>query len=178
MKKYTVTHTQGHVKVTTASEQVLEVACTKFFDAAQPLFLDDAGSYYYVGDEIWKFQSLNTITRYVAPEGDTRPYAVDVDGRMYLIREAAVLKAAPPADDPYDWYREACRITSEPHCGSLEYKAGMEKLASLKGLTEMESLRGVLDEAAFRAIIRRAADRIGAELINIELVHPRDKLSE
>lgn len=101
---------------------------TIFSGAHGPNFLGNSillelndNQYEFIGKTIFSFSSLSKIIRFVSPVGNNDvpyPYAIDVDGNIYLLIEDVVLlkgnkaaeDAAAAADDPYSYYYNKCVI--------------------------------------------------------------------
>ncbi len=65
--------------------------------------------YVYIGERIFRFKSLSKIVKYLSPVGNSSvpyPYAIDDEGRYYLIIENTVIKNIPRGfkRDPYDYF--------------------------------------------------------------------------
>jgi len=74
----------------------------------------DTNKYEFIGSSIFSFSTLTKIIDFISPVGNNDvpyPYAVDVDGNIYLMIENVVLKNHPQLsellkvyDDPYSYY--------------------------------------------------------------------------
>ena len=80
------------------------------------LELDD-NQYEFIGKTIFSFSSLVRIVEFVSPVGNndvSYPYAIDVDGNIYLLIEEVVLLkhriSAGEEEDPYSYYYKKCVI--------------------------------------------------------------------
>eukprot|EP01102_Stenamoeba_stenopodia_P018742 TRINITY_DN6934_c0_g1_i1.p1 TRINITY_DN6934_c0_g1~~TRINITY_DN6934_c0_g1_i1.p1 ORF type:complete len:217 (-),score=43.06 TRINITY_DN6934_c0_g1_i1:33-596(-) len=65
--------------------------------------------YIYIGGKIFKFKTLAPITKYNSPVGNNDvpyPYAIDSEGRVYLMLESVILTGNGDAalEDPYKEY--------------------------------------------------------------------------
>lgn len=65
--------------------------------------------YVYIGESIFRFRSLSKIVKYLSPVGNSGvpyPYAIDYEGRYYLMIENVVVENIPRGfkRDPYDYY--------------------------------------------------------------------------
>jgi hypothetical protein len=96
------------------------------------LELED-NQYEFIGQHIFSFTSLAKITHFVSPVGNNDvpyPYAIDVDGNIYLLIEHVVLKSGNEEDDPYSYYYDNSLMGNfyvEEECYSLRYHAFPEK---------------------------------------------------
>lgn len=77
--------------------------------------------YVFIGQNIVSFRALAPITQYSSPVGNSDvpyPFAVDSDGRNYLITESAVVENVPRKfkSDPYEYYYRRYLITSDVGC--------------------------------------------------------------
>lgn len=75
-------------------------------------------NYVYIGYKIFRFRSLNKITKYVSPVGNNDvpyPYAIDKDKNYYLMIEDVIVNNIPKKfeNDPYDYYYENRLITPD-----------------------------------------------------------------
>ena len=79
------------------------------------LELDD-NQYEFIGKTIFSFVSLARIVEFVSPVGNNDvpyPYAIDIDGNIYLLIESVVLLkgnkvAEEDEEDPYSYYYNKC----------------------------------------------------------------------
>ena len=95
----------------------------KEFDGNSFLLELDDNTYQHIGREIYTFNSYNKIINYVSPVGNNDvpyPYAIDLDGNIYLLIEDVVLintdqfkKLYIKFDDPYDYYYGLDLITED-----------------------------------------------------------------
>jgi len=81
--------------------------------------------YVYIGESIFKFNSLAEITKYVSPVGNNNvpyPYAIDKEKNYYLLVEDVILSNVPKKynKDPYDYYYDNNLIT--PDIGMIPLK--------------------------------------------------------
>jgi hypothetical protein len=77
------------------------------FDGNSILLHIEGLKYVYIGSEIFSFYALGKIVKYVSLVGNNDvpyPYAVDKEGRNYLMIEDVVLENAPKNKDPYSYY--------------------------------------------------------------------------
>ena len=82
------------------------------------LHLKDNNYLYIGGEKPFYFNSINTITEYVSPVGNNDvpyPYAIDKDGRYYLMIENVILESVPDekGDDPYRYYYSKNLMSSD-----------------------------------------------------------------
>lgn len=87
-----------------------------YFDGNSILLKMSENKYIFIGKEIISFQSYVEIVEYVSPVGNndvSYPYAIDTDGKYYLLVEDVVVKHVPLNHDPYDYYYKLCKITPE-----------------------------------------------------------------
>ena len=74
--------------------------------------------YIYIGMEIYSFKAKSEIIEYVSPVGNSDvpyPYAVDKDGRIYLMIENVILERGYDSknyEDPYDFYYDDFSLIS------------------------------------------------------------------
>ena len=68
----------------------------------------DNNQYEFIGKTIFSFTSLAKIIHFVSPVGNNDvpyPYAIDVDGNIYLlIEDVVLLKGGCGEEDPYSYY--------------------------------------------------------------------------
>lgn len=86
------------------------------FDGNTVLLHEKDYTYVFVGSVIQKFESKSTIVKYVSLVGNSNvayPYAVDDQGRHYLLIEDVLVSKIPEDHglDVYTWYHEACQLT-------------------------------------------------------------------
>jgi len=78
---------------------------------------EDSGPlrYVYIGSEIYEFEVVAPITKFVSPVGNNcvpYPFAFDATGQhCYLFSERVMLANIPPehCKDPYEWYYDTCK---------------------------------------------------------------------
>lgn len=77
--------------------------------AGNSMLFDLGGNkYLFVGEKVYTFRPLSPIKKYVSPVGNSAvpyPYAVDSEGRSYLMIEDVVLSRedlGSPGQDPYE----------------------------------------------------------------------------
>lgn len=80
--------------------------------------------YLFIGREIYRFTAKAEIIEYKSPIHGTDvayPYAIDEDGRYYLMRENTVIEQLDgKTEDPYDYLYK--RHTIKDHCVGKEYR--------------------------------------------------------
>lgn len=82
--------------------------------------------YIFIGTTIFSFTALSTITEYLSPVGNndvSYPYAVDIDGNIYLLIADVIIKASKKIqhrikskeydNDPYTYYYDYFLITAD-----------------------------------------------------------------
>lgn len=70
--------------------------------------------YIYIGSHIYSFEALSDISTFFSPvdKNDVPyPYAIDTDGRYYLLIENVVIKHVKNTTDPYIEYYQKSKIT-------------------------------------------------------------------
>jgi hypothetical protein len=97
------------------------------------LELED-NEYEFIGKNIFSFTPLANIIHFVSPVGNNDvpyPYAIDVEGNIYLLMEHVVLKGGGGEDDdPYSYYYHNSLMGNfyvENECYKLNYHAFPEK---------------------------------------------------
>jgi hypothetical protein len=99
----------------------------KQFDGNSFLLELDTHTYQHIGRDIFTFNSYNKIVKYVSPVGNNDvpyPYAIDIDGNIYLLIEDIVLintdqfkqLYTSEFDDPYSYYYGLDLITEDFGC--------------------------------------------------------------
>jgi hypothetical protein len=81
----------------------------KEFDGNSILVNTEDNNYVYIGSEIYSFKSIAKIVEYVSPVGNNDvpyPYAIDVEGNVYLLLEKVALLNGKSKikEDPYQYY--------------------------------------------------------------------------
>ena len=82
----------------------------KEFDGNSILVNTEDNTYVYIGSEIYSFKSLSKIVEYVSPVGNSDvpyPYAVDINGNIYLMLEKIILLNGVGrlvGEDPYRYF--------------------------------------------------------------------------
>lgn len=76
------------------------------------------GEYIFVGHLVSKFKPESAIIKYVSPVGNNDvpyPYAIDSDGKYYLIIEDVVVASVPKefGGDPYNYYYNNILMTTD-----------------------------------------------------------------
>jgi hypothetical protein len=87
------------------------------FDGNSILLDMDNNKYIFIGDKILNFTALSKITSFVSQVGNNDvpyPYAIDEDGRYYLLIENVILTIIDTEkyDDPYTYYYRHSIITT------------------------------------------------------------------
>jgi hypothetical protein len=83
------------------------------------LRLADSPKWVFVGDSIFEFKPLSELIKYVSEVGNNDvpyPYAIDSEGRHYLLGEGVILTKPLPREfnnDPYGYYYKANLITAD-----------------------------------------------------------------
>jgi hypothetical protein len=91
----------------------------QYFDGNSILLEFNNNKYIYIGSEIYEFTAKNKIKSFVSPVGNSDvpyPYAIDQKGIYYLMVEEVIISSYKPSkqyDDPYTYYYDKCKITSE-----------------------------------------------------------------
>ncbi|CAJ1418609.1 unnamed protein product [Effrenium voratum] len=79
----------------------------KVFDGNSLLLKKSKNQYIFVGGNIFSFESEAEISRYSSPVGNSDvpyPFAVDTEGRNYLLINNVVLNTVPEGKDPYEHF--------------------------------------------------------------------------
>ena len=77
------------------------------FDGNSLLLKKSKNQYIFVGGNIFSFESEAEISRYSSPVGNSDvpyPFAVDTEGRNYLLINNVVLNTVPEGKDPYEHF--------------------------------------------------------------------------
>ena len=80
------------------------------FDGNSILVNTEGNNYVYIGSEIYSFKSLSKIVEYVSPVGNNDvpyPYAIDIQGNIYLMLEKVILLDGVEklvGEDAYQYY--------------------------------------------------------------------------
>ena len=80
------------------------------FDGNSILVNTEHNNYVYIGSEIYSFKSLSKIVEYISPVGNNDvpyPYAIDIEGNIYLMLEKVILldgKFRVKQEDPSRYY--------------------------------------------------------------------------
>ena len=80
------------------------------FDGNSILVNTEHNNYVYIGSEIYSFKSLSKIVEYVSPVGNNDvpyPYAIDIQGNIYLMLEKVILLDGVEklvGEDAYQYY--------------------------------------------------------------------------
>lgn len=79
--------------------------------------------YIFIGSEIWSFDAVDKITKYISPVGNNDvpyPYAIDKSGNIYLIVDNVIImhrddiaEQMDQYDNPYDYYYDYDLITAD-----------------------------------------------------------------
>lgn len=106
-----------------------KIALTEFSQGYGPVFDGNSillhiknNKYIFIGQQIFLFESLNTITEFVSPVGNNDvpyPYAIDESGNYYLLTANVILgtgtydKHKLEYDEPYEYYYDHSLITAD-----------------------------------------------------------------
>lgn len=80
----------------------------------------NTNEYVFIGEQIFKFNSLDRITQYFSRVGNSDvpyPYAIDANGNYYLMLEYVILQHVPEFKDPYDYYYDYNNTGLRDVCG-------------------------------------------------------------
>ena len=88
------------------------------FDGNSFLLQQEPLKYLFIGSVLLTFTTVSKIVSFVSPVGNNDvpyPYAVDEEGRIYLLIEGATVVDVPPEyqSNPYDFYYRASYLTTE-----------------------------------------------------------------
>jgi hypothetical protein len=76
---------------------------------------NDTLDYVFIGEEIFRFRALASVASFVSPVGNNDvpyPYALDIDGRVYLMIADAVMEKCE-SSDPYAHYYDHGLLTTD-----------------------------------------------------------------
>jgi hypothetical protein len=108
------------------------------FDGNSILIKTGKNEYVHIGSSIFKFNSLDNITKYTSPVGNSDmpyPYSIDLKGRYYLMLEKFVIPQLKSGTDPYDHFYN---IMASPKC------KGTKKAKVCEIANKFEKFRGIV----------------------------------
>lgn len=92
----------------------------KEFDGNSILLNIENLKYVYIGKCIFSFNTISPIVTYNSPVGNNDvpyPYAVDTEGRHYLMIENVILDKVPSGQDPYRFFYDNNTVIKEANWG-------------------------------------------------------------